>query len=599
MKSRPKILVLGWEFPPLLTGGLGIACYGLSKALAEYADLTVIVPRSDPEFKITQFNLIGLNHIKLEDMSHDNSEISQRQNRDRSLAEVNRERSDNDYHKFAAVHEIEADFDPYPASSLGKLYRGMAHFDPGNSSGSGFTTLTHTQINKSIVLNAAEAEALFSDMDVYGPNIMRKVAAYTEVVCKLSMTLDFDLIHAHDWITYTAAVRIKQLTGKPMVVHVHSLETDRVDTNARNTVYEIERNGMFAADRILPVSNFTRDNIIAHYGIDPGKLSTVYNGIAPVKAYKTDKPVVIKQALEKVDRGQADFVNTNFTPAVARANTASDNLVDLPAEIFNSRFSLEPDFIYRSKEEIYKAAPYSATAMDKTKSGPDQSEADLQDLRISNSAMLESGQLSPEMIKPKDLGKKQALVDSNHPDNFNSLKTEKWVVFLGRVTRQKSPFMMLETARKLVKKMKNVKFFVAGTGDQLGSLKHQVEQEGLEEYFVFTGFISKAEVGLLLSRADVYFMPSISEPFGLSAVEAAQFDVPCVISKQSGVSELLTHALKANFWDTDKFSDLLYAVLNFDGIKETIVGHTRTDLNAITWQNAAKTVSEIYTELIR
>jgi len=590
--------VLGWEFPPLLTGGLGIACYGLSKALAEYADLTVIVPRSDPEFKINQFNLIGLNHIKLEDMSREQTEIIQRQNQNLNLAEINRERADNDYHKFAAVHEISADFDPYPVKSLGKLYSGMVDFDSSHPEGSGYTTTTHTQHKKSIVLNAAEAEALFSDMDVYGPNIMRKVAAYTEVVCKLAMTLDFDLIHAHDWITYTAAVRIKKLTGKPMVVHVHSLETDRVDTNARNTVFEIERNGMLAADRVLPVSNFTRNNIIANYGIDPNKLVTVYNGIAPVKAYKTDKPADIKSVMQTVNPGQADLINSDFTPTVSRADETADNLIDLPAEIFHSRFSLEPDFIYRSKDEIYKTVPYLATALDKTKSVPNQSKADLQELRISNSAMLESGQLDPEMIKLPDLGANEPLYDLKAANLFNSLNPEKWVVFLGRVTRQKSPFMMLETARKLVKKMKNVKFFVAGTGDQLGSLKQQVEVEGLQEYFVFTGFISKAEVGLLLSRADVYFMPSISEPFGLSAVEAAQFDVPCVISKQSGVAELLTHALKANFWDTDKFSDLLYAVLNFDGIKETIVGHTRNDLKAITWQNAAKTVSEIYTELI-
>ena len=163
--------MLGWEFPPLLTGGLGIACYGLSKALAEYADLTVIVPRSDPEFKINQFNLIGLNHIKLEDMSREQTEIIQRQNQNLNLAEINRERADNDYHKFAAVHEISADFDPYPVKSLGKLYSGMVDFDSSHSEGSGYTTITHTQHKKSIVLNAAEAEALFSDMDVYGPNI--------------------------------------------------------------------------------------------------------------------------------------------------------------------------------------------------------------------------------------------------------------------------------------------------------------------------------------------------------------------------------------------------------------------------------------------
>lgn len=537
----------------MLTGGLGIACYGLSKALSEHADLTVIVPRSDPEFKINQFNLIGLNHIRLEDVS--------------------RGRAENDYHQFAAVHEISADLDPYPDAELQAFYPGM--IKPASSK--------QTRIQTPVVLRASEAEALFSDIDVYGPNIMRKVAAYTEVVCKLAMTLEFDLIHAHDWITYAAAIKLKQLTGKPMIVHVHSLETDRVDSSARNTVYNIELNGMLAADRVLPVSNFTRQNIIEHYGIDSNKLTTVYNGIAPVTAYKTEKPLKVATAINR-----AEFTDKGRTPV---------------AESVGSDIAPEPEYVYRSREAIKPMAlriPDMANSVIDNK-GP----VDKQEMRLSNSALLADGSLG--------IAGRNAEADSDISNQkfenysgaaslqkavFQNELPEKWVVFLGRVTRQKSPFMMLETARKLVKKMKNVRFFVAGTGDQLGILKQAVENEGLQDYFVFTGFISKAEVGLLLSRADVYFMPSISEPFGLSAVEAAQFDVPCVISKQSGVAELLTHALKANFWDTDKFSDLLYAVLNFDGIKETIVSHTRTDLANINWHIAAKTVSEIYTELI-
>ncbi len=425
--------MLGWEFPPLLTGGLGIACYGLSKAMAEHAELTVIVPRSDPAFKINQFNLIGLNHIRLKD--------------------AEKERMENDYHQFAAVREIAIDLNPYPVAEWPAQ---ALHFPlPGAGE------------EPVVEIHAAEAEALFGDTDVYGPNILRKVAAYTEVVCKLAKTLDFDLIHAHDWITYSAAIRLKHESGKPLVVHVHSLETDRVHPGARNMVYDIELRGMQAADRVIPVSLFTHDNIIREYGIEASKIRPVHNGVAPVQKFTTVKPA-----------------------------------------------------------------------------------------------------------------------------------GEKWVLFLGRVTRQKSPVMMLEAARKLVKKMPEVKFYVAGMGDQLNHLKSEVARAGLSASFVFTGFISKEEVGILLSKADVYFMPSVSEPFGLSAVEAAQFDVPCVISKQSGVAEILHHALKADFWDTDKFSDLLYAVLNFDGIRETMVEHTRNDLLTITWPEAAKKVIDIYTELI-
>ena len=589
--------MLGWEFPPLLTGGLGIACYGLSKALADYADLTVIVPRSDPDFKISKFELIGLNHIRLEDAGAGHM--------------VSEQRTSNNYQQFATVHEVPVNLDPYPAYATGpgQLYPGMLRRET--------ETRTRYIAGRPLEIKAAEAEALFSDMDVYGPNIMRKVAAYTEVVCNLAHTLEFDIIHAHDWITYAAATRLKRETGKPMVVHVHSLETDRVHIHARNTVYDIELQGMLAADRVLPVSNFTRSNIIDHYGIDAAKISTVYNGIAPVKKFKTPKPVAV------------------VAPEVQKA---AEIEAAVTSAAFYSRYSLEPGHVYRSKDAIYKPVLESLQeATDGRRQMIENPES-----AISNSALVEAGlqaagpgapvlsatpfnapREADTLADGTDLNRNLTLSGTDlhdlppvHSAHFDRVRTnyaikhggasifpvaapeEKWVVFLGRVTRQKSPYMMLETARKLVKRMQNVKFFVAGTGDQLDSLKDQVHLEGLDNYFIFTGFISKVEVGLLLSRADVYFMPSISEPFGLSAVEAAQFDVPCVISKQSGVAELLTHALKANFWDTDKFSDLLYAVLNFDGIRETIVGHTRNDLEQITWQHAARTVSEIYTQLI-
>jgi len=443
LSPKPKVLTLGWEFPPLLTGGLGIACYGLAKALSKYVDLTVIVPQSDPNLPTEHFKLIGLNHIPF--------------TQSESLKESQLEKLRYDYADFATVKKIDLDLNPYPLEiplieSILIQKKGLELFK-----------------EPIIELKASEAFALFQDKDIYGPNIMRKVAAYTEVVCRLSENIDFDMIHAHDWITFAAAIKIKERTGKPLLVHIHSLETDRVHPQARNDVYYIEQAAMQMADRVLPVSQFTRDNIVQYYGIPYQKITPIHNGVEPIQKFKNKK----------------------------------------------------------------------------------------------------------------------------------SNQKEKWVVFLGRVTRQKGPFMILETALKLIKRMPEVKFYVAGLGDQLGHLKYLVYENNVQDYFVFTGFISKKEVGELLSRADVYFMPSISEPFGLSAVEAAQFDVPCIISKQSGVSELMPNALKADFWDTDKFSDLLHAVMNFEGIRETLVNLTRKDLEKINWEISARNVFEkVYQDFV-
>lgn len=424
MNRKLKVLKLGWEFPPVFTGGLGPACYGLSKALSQYVDLTIIIPRSDVNFRLAQADIIGLNNLSYE--------------------EIMQELDAHDYKTFSRVVEsVNPGFqlDPYPIDIKVSLeeYKVSAH----------------------------EATNLFADPDSYGPNIMRKVAAYTDVVVKLAENYDYDLIHAHDWITYPAALKLKQKTRKPLVVHVHSLESDRVHPGARNMVYDIELEAMQKADRILPVSNFEKHNIVRYYGINPGKIHPVYNGIEKAEKFK---------------------------------------------------------------------------------------------------------------IKRKD--------------------GEKWVLFLGRVTRQKGPEFLFETAAKLIKKMPNVKFFIAGTGDRLLELKHKTEMSGLSDKIIFTGHLPKAKVQELLASVDAYFMPSISEPFGLSALEAAQFDIPCVISKQSGVAEVLPNALKADYWDTNKMANYLYGVLNYNGMRDMMIKKTQKDLEKVSWEKAAEEVYQAYESLM-
>jgi hypothetical protein len=406
--DKIKVLMLCWEFPPWLTGGLGPACYGLAKALAPFTELTVVVPKSDPRFKMKQVTIIGLNQF---------------------------------------------DFDETTGELVLPESSGLLD--------------SEVRLDYEGEVEGTELKALFADADSYGPDVMKKVQAYSAVVKLFDEIFDFTVIHAHDWLTFPAAKALKEKTGAPLLVHIHSLETDRSGPEARNETYDIELAAMTVADRVLPVSSFTRSAILQHYGIDAEKIRPVYNAI-------------------------------------------------------------ESEAVFRVKRD-------------------DQ---------------------------------------------------EKRVLFLGRITRQKGPKFLLETMIKLSAVMPDVKFFIAGTGDQESQLKEGVKNAGLEDRAVFTGYVQRDEVLKLLASCDAYFMPSVSEPFGLSALEAAQFHLPCVLSKQSGVSEVLHNVLKADCWDTDKLANYLYAVLTYDGLRKTMIRLTANDVKNIHWDNAAREVLKSYKHVL-
>jgi glycosyltransferase involved in cell wall biosynthesis len=428
MKQKPKVLMLGWEFPPFLTGGLGVACQGLAEALSSYADIELLLPHSEKSFRSEGLSMRGMNWFGLEDQPGATMEIPLRP-----------------LEEFARIRKMPVSVpSPYP------LGIGIER--------------------EAVALRTPEAiRALYSGAEPYGPNIMQKVATYTEVAVRMAMETEFDLIHAHDWLTFPAAIRLKEISGKPLVLHIHSLESDRVGIEACgdwNTVYEVEKKAMEKADRIIPVSRYTQECASKYYSIPEDRFYPVHNAINPEDSF-----------------------------------------------------------------------------------------------RIEN----RSG--------------------------------EKLVLFLGRVTFQKGPEFMVETAWKLLQVYPNVLFFVAGVGDMLEKLKALVLEREIDHKFVFAGFLSQSNVKKVLAQADVYFMPSVSEPFGLSALEAAQFDVPCVISKQSGVAEVLPNALNADFWDTGKFANYIYGLLNYEGIRKDMVEKTKEDLAKLSWDESAKDVMEVYHSL--
>jgi hypothetical protein len=415
-KEKIRALFLGWEFPPFLTGGLGPATYGLAKALSPFIDLKIVLPRSDLNFRMKRVNIIGLNHFTFD--------------------EKKEELVLPDFKWFLAAENITEELAVKPPE-VRIPYGGEA--------------------------KGESLPSLFSDPDSYGTQLMQKVHAYADVAIHLDQFIDFDLIHAHDWLTFPAAVAIKENSEKPLVLHIHSLETDRAHPGINNETFEIEKEALMAADCVLPVSELTKQSIINHYHINPDKIFPVHNAIDPEPALKTLR---------------------------------SDN--------------------------------------------------------------------------------------------------EKRVLFLGRITRQKGPKFLLETMKKLCAVMPGVKFYIAGTGDLSEALQREVEKAGLSEQTVFTGFVSREKVKELLSTCDVYFMPSVSEPFGLSALEATQFGLPCVISKQSGVSEVLHNVLKTDCWDTDQFANYLHAVLSYDGLRKTMVRLAQHDLNNISWDHSAREVLKAY-----
>jgi glycosyltransferase involved in cell wall biosynthesis len=434
-QQKLKILMLGWEFPPILTGGLGQACFGMASALAEVADVTVIIPRKPVQVPDVPVQLIGLNQLNYD---HEREKIIEKK-----------------YETRFKIHYFDALYDLYPGGTYSERKELVQE---------------ETLEIEDISFGSPVTPQLLEQGLLYGPDVMDKVAIYTREVLRLGADLDFDLIHAHDWMTFPAAIALKEQTHKPLVVHIHSLETDRNPGGTQPKIREIETAGMKAANFIFAVSNYTMGCILEHYGnIDIRKVHVVHNGIDE----------------------------------------------NIPA---------------------------------------------------------------PSTPKTKGHVKK--------------------VLFLGRVTRQKGPTFLVETALLLTKKMHNVRFVVAGIGDRLRETMQYARTRHVFEYFEFVGFLDRQQVANMLADADAYFMPSVSEPFGLAALEAAVAEVPVVISRQSGVTETVPFMLQADYWDVEKFANYLYALLNYPGLSREIAHLSKGIVPAITWQKSAEDMVFLYEKLV-
>jgi hypothetical protein len=422
----PKILMLGWEFPPVINGGLGVACHDLCIALSKHARVTMVIPKTYPDFSISDLELIGLNTIDARTLRH----ISYK----------------SEYEQLEKVHYVPSALNPYYHEQY---------------AGAGLPEIRSKYLQP--VQIGDETAEVFTIEDLYGGDVIEKVMVFGKLAARLARNLEFDVIHAHDWMTMAAGMEIKAQSGKPLVMHIHSLEVDRGGESSKGWVYQMEKRGMEYADLLMPVSHFTANIISKHYHIPMERIYPVHNGIRPVKSFRTEKP---------------------------------------------------------------------------------------------------------------------------YP--------EKLVLFVGRLTRQKGPEYFLEIASRVLEVRQDVRFVMAGTGDAFHRLLEKSSYRHLGNRFHLTGFLSVEKVHEMLSMADVYCMPSVSEPFGLSAVEAAQFGVPVVISKQSGAAEVMKGSLTFDYWDINRASEYIVRLLDDEVLRAKVITDANHDLKHISWDLSAARVLEGY-----
>jgi glycosyltransferase involved in cell wall biosynthesis len=422
--------MFGWEFPPHISGGLGTACFGLTKGLAKYGvDIIFVVPRAYGDESQEAVRLVNASDI----------DVNMKKSRYKK------------YWKRIEYMEIGSSIIPYVSPE---------EFERIHS---------QEELNKISEESPVFAEK-FQFTGAYGKNLLEEVSRYALVASALATSKDFDIIHAHDWLTYPAGIAAKHVSGKPLVVHVHATEYDRSGKNINSQVFEVEKKGMEEADKVIAVSNFTKNIIIERYGIPEEKVVTVHNAVEPAEIREVN--------------------GSKFVP-------------------------------------------------------------------------------------------------------------EKVVTFLGRITFQKGPDYFIEAARLVIERDDHVRFVMAGSGDLLEKMIRRVARLRIGHKFHFTGFLQGTNVDRMLAMSDVFVMPSVSEPFGIVPLEAMRSNVPVVISKQSGVSEVLKHALKVDFWDVHGMADAIYGITHYAGVSKMFAKYGKTEVESLKWEHSGLKVKEVYEQLIK
>ncbi len=427
-----RVLMFGWEFPPHIAGGLGTACYGIVKGLANNGVETLFVmPSASGDEDQTYTRILNASDVEVSDVVKNPKEFLER----------------------VQFLRVGTNMVPY--------------MDPVK-----FTEMSSKDQRSQIDDFKVNFKQKYKFSGKYGTNLMEEISRYAMVGGEIASQHkdEFDVIHAHDWLTYMAGIAAKRISGKPLVIHVHATEFDRTGENVNTQVFAIEQMGMREADKVITVSNLTRNIVVNKYGINPDKVVTVHNAV--------------------------DFA-----------------------------------------------------------------------------------------------GREQMVVERS--------VDEKVVTFLGRITFQKGPEYFIEAANKVLKKCPDVRFVMAGSGDLLNRSIRQVARLGISDRFHFTGFLRGADVQKMFAYSDVYVMPSVSEPFGISPLEAMITGVPTIISKQSGVAEVLKYSIKVDFWDVDALADAMYGLLRYPALSQMAAEKGYDEVNALKWDHAAAKMKHIYESTLK
>ncbi len=410
-----KALMFGWEFPPHILGGLGTASYGLTKGMHANGDMEIsfVIPKPWGDEEKGFANIIGACNTPV------------------------------------AWRDVNWD---YVQNRIGNVMDPQMYFNLRDHI---YADFNYMRLND---LGCIEFSGRYPD------NILEEINNYSIVAGVIARTVPCDVIHSHDWLTYPAGIHAKNVTGKPLVIHVHASEFDRSRGKPNPTVFGIEKDGMNNADHIITVSNLTRKTVIEKYGIDPAKVTTVHNAVIPL----------------------------------------SDDLLNL-----------------------------------KRREGKD-----------------------------------------------------KVITFLGRITMQKGPEYFVEAAAKVLQKNKNV------SGDMEAAMIRLAAKRNIADRFHFTGFLRGKEVYQMFRDSDVYVMPSVSEPFGISPLEAMEMGVPSIISKQSGCAEILDNVIKTDYWDIDAMADAMHALVSYPALHNELRDKGIEEIHQITWEKAGKKVIDIYKNVI-
>lgn len=413
-----RVLMLGWEFPPFYAGGVGIVCHEMAKSLSNFNNVSVtyVMPYGPEEknvfgnFKIMSANLKGV---------------------------INRDKMN--------IVKVPGAF--YAYDSQCTYYRRFQNW-----------------LRQSELFGGAEKNL----KQVYSENLIEEVYLYAQRVANLFSNGDFDVIHAHDWTTIPAALLLKKITGKPVVLHVHITEYDKTGGLGYNPdIYKIEKEGVNGADILIAISHWIENRLLHQYGADPSKIRIVHNG------------------------GSGDLVPT---------------LV---------------------KDEIKKNG-------------------------------------------------------------------EKLVLYAGRITMQKGIEFFIKAAKQVLEYEPNTKFVIAGSGDLLPKMIDLAADLNIGKNILFYGFYTREEANRLFSSADVFVMPSVSEPFGIVPLEAVAKGTPTIISKQSGISEVLDNTFKVDFWDVEEIAHKIITLLRYKPLNDHMRESAHYELEKFSWNKPVEKIVGIY-----